>query len=272
MYYFYASQYTELCFNKVKAYMPNASLCWDLESIMISDDDKLIIEANLSDKIPKWVKKNQIVLLSEEPGGKDTIYMYQSYFEIIKKIKGQNKQVFSIISDEVNAMYAPLLSKAIISNNPVIICSFNPDTETDMLFDLSGESHLTLECIEPYLRKHPEHTFLELNFFKSLMDMTHPPKDLIINILDLLKDKYHLILNLMPIKNEFDLNLISISDYLIFIASEPTKLNVSIVEQLRHFNEQGVLHDIYLSAFDKKNEEWSNGLSKKFADLVKDCI
>lgn len=256
----------------MKAHLPNACLCDDLESIMIAGEDKIIIETDFSEKIPKWVKPDQVILLSEEPGLKGTIYKYQSYLEILKMIKGQSKQIFSIISDETNAVYAPLFSKAIRSNNPVVICNFKLDTDTNMLFDLSSEANLTLELIESYLKRNTAHTFLELTFFKSLMDMAHPPKTLIINILNLLKDKYHLILNLVPIRNEFELNLIGVSDHLIFIASEPTKLNVSIVEQLRHFNTQGSLHEIYLSTFEKKNEDQNDSLLKHFDDLLQNCI
>ncbi len=272
MYYFYVSHYTELCFSKMKAYLPNACLCEDLESIMIADEDKIIIESEFKEKIPRWIKSDQVILLSEDPDLKGTVYKYQSYLEILKLIRGQNRQLFSIISDETNAEYAPLFSKAIRSNNPVVICSFKLDTDTNMLFDLSDESNLTLALIEPYLKKNASHTFLELTFFKSLMDMLHPPKALIIDILNVLKDKYHLILNLVPIRNEFELNLIGISDHLIFIASEPTKLNVSIVEQLRHFNTQGSIHEIYLSNFEKKNEDQNESLLKFFDDLVQNCI
>ena len=256
----------------MKAYLPNACLCEDLESIMIAGEDKIIIESEFSEKIPRWVKRDQVILLSEAPDLKGTIYKYQSYLEILKLIKGQSRQIFSIISDETNVVYAPLFSKAIGSNNPVVICNFTLDTDTNMLFDLSGESSLTLELIEPYLKKNASNAFLELSFFKSLMDMARPPKALIVNILNVLKDKYHLILNLVPIRNEFELNLIGISDHLIFIASEPTKLNVSIVEQLRHFNTQGSIHEIYLSDFEKKNEDQNESLLKSFDDLVQNCI
>ncbi|GAU78992.1 hypothetical protein [Fusibacter sp. 3D3] len=272
MYYFYPSRYTELCFSKIKTYLAGACLCSDLEAIMMADDDKVVIESCFSDKVPNWVKPEQVIMFSEELGLKGTIYKYQSYLEIVKVLNGQKKTIFSIISDELDMTYIPLIANVIKSKSPVVVCTFKLDADTNMLFDLNGEADLSLELIEPYLRKHTEPDFLELTFFKSLVDMMNPPKELIINILTLLKGKYHLVLNLVPIKNEFDLNLIGISDQLIFIASEPTKLNDSIVEQLRHFSPQGTLHEVYLSTFAKEHEALQDGLLKRFTDLVQNCI
>lgn len=267
MYYLLHSPFTERLYHKLKPHLSEIILCAELETQMIAESDYIIFEEILMHKVPNWLHNKQFIILSEVMEKPNSIYKYQSYLEILKAIQKQDKVILSLVTDGVpHEAVLKHFNEGFI-RGAIIICSFSLNTDFDILFDLHSVNQISLNMIEPYLRKTNTPHIFELIFFKSLLDQIRPPSEQICEILSVLNKKYHLILNISPIKTELDLKLLQLSTHIFYIGDSPSKLNLNIIEQVKHIASTSDIRPLFTSTCKDQNTTFEQLLVENLRNI-----
>ena len=142
------------------------------------------------------------------------------------------------------------------------------NTDFDILFDLYTTNQISLNAIEPYFKKTEYEQVFELVFFKSLLDQIKPPMEEICEIISVLSKKYHLILNVSPIKTELDLKLLKLSTHILYIGDRPSKLNLNIIDQVRHIACASEIIALFTSTCSEQNNPFEQILQENLRNLL----
>ncbi len=271
MYYFLESAYINKLYDRIALAMNSSKLIESLSSVLISEQDKVIIDRESNENLPNWLQTDQVIYLTEDSNiraSQSMIYKYQSYLDILRILKQQDHQVYSVVSEEMVSQYAYEMAKALSKSSPLILCDFSINPYSDILFDMHTFDTLNCAQLEKYLIKDEINEFYHLSLFNSIKDMIAPPMEDIQKIVTCFQEKYNLVLNIIPFRTRLDYELTLKSDHVIYINSTSTKVGDSLIKQLEKLRDDEPVKSILLDQLKlSSTEELGMHLEKSIHEI-----